>query len=208
MNIDEKLLFFVRDFGETGDISPQSYFEEKREIYLEIGSGKGEFIAQASAQKPNVNFIGIELKSRRITTISKKLDPEINSNVKLFRSYVTTEFMNRFPAESIDRIYVFHPDPWPKKRHYKKRLIQTDFLDALYKVLKSDGEVYLSTDFKDYADWIIDHFKANDGFASFYEEGYSREPYSEHIETYFEIKHKKLGAPPYYMRYKKILIGA
>ena len=204
MNIDEKKLFFVREFPDEGIIKPQSHFENENKLYLEIGSGKGEFIAQVSVRYPQINFLGIELKVRRITTICKKLDPSANSNVRIIQHYVNKELIERFEPESLDRIYIFHPDPWPKKRHHKKRLIQADFLESIRRVLKINGELYISTDFEEYAVWIIDHFKANPNYQSFFENGYSREAYPEHIETYFEVKHKKLGAPPYYMKYVKI----
>jgi len=173
-------------------------------IHIEIGSGRGEFLTEISQQNPDINYLGIECKEKRIVTMLKKLDLEMHPNVRLMKARVNAEMIGQMPENSIERFYIFHPDPWPKRRHQKNRLIQPDFLEKMLTVLKAEGSVLISTDFKDYAMEIVNVFAQNDRFRSEYEKGFSRDPYPGHIVTYFETKLKKKGFAPYYMRFNKV----
>ncbi len=181
-------------------------FGNENPVHLEIGCGKGEFIHALPPKRPNINFLGIELKMKRVLMILKKIDEENHSNVRIMKLFVDAKVTEIIPAESLDVIYIQHPDPWPKRRHHKHRLIQQDFIDSLYKILKPGGTVELSTDHADYAMWIVDEFAQRKDFESLYTDGFTRvSPYKdEHIETYFEKVNADIGNEPYFMHYKKI----
>jgi tRNA (guanine-N7-)-methyltransferase len=202
MTLAEKEEFFLRDIAED-QISFSSLFGDNQPVHIEIGSGRGEFLAEVSLNEPGSNFLGLEIKRKRIKSILRKLEPATHSNVRLLRMYVDEVQLKRLGEKSIERFYIFHPDPWPKRRHHKHRLIQKDFITGLAGVLADGGDVLITTDHEDYRNWIVKHFSESPEFEAGYPEGFSREPFSGHIETHFEMKLKQKGFPPFYMRFSK-----
>ena len=101
-------------------------------------------------------------------------------------------------------IYIIHPDPWPKRKHHKNRLIRHGFIDVLWRILKSRGFIEISTDHKDYANWIVQHFRERKDFESVYDKGFIKNPKEEHIETFFEKKKREEGFEPFFMKYRKV----
>ena len=178
-------------------------FGNNRPVHMEIGSGRGEFLIEIAQLEPDLNFLGLEIKGKRIKTILRKLDLERHSNVRLIRVMVNDRLLQLFPENSIERVYIFHPDPWPKRKHHKHRLIQEQLIEALGRVLCSGGDVMITTDHQDYKEWIVEHFARETDFLSVFPDGFSREPFRGHIETHFEKKLKEKGFPPFYMRYIK-----
>ncbi|MBN2461770.1 MAG: tRNA (guanosine(46)-N7)-methyltransferase TrmB, partial [Candidatus Cloacimonetes bacterium] len=150
--IADKDLDFTRIFG---NVNP---------VYLEIGSGRGEFIVAKSRQNLQINFLGIDVKDKRIKTILRKLDLQENSNVRLLRLFVDQNLERIIPAASLERIYILHPDPWPKRKHHKNRLIQDLFLDVLSRLLIPSGDIMISTDHREYAWWIKGIFAGREDF--------------------------------------------
>lgn len=205
MTIDEKLNFFVIDINKVDlPIKFEEIFGNNNPVHLEIGSGKGEFISKKSAIEKDINFIGIELKPKRIVTITKKLDVELNKNVRLIQLFVDEKINEYIPQNAFQIIYIQHPDPWPKRRHHKNRLIQNKFLDSLNKILKINGEVQIATDHPEYAKWIQKIFNSRKDFESIFEKGYSTDKPQNHISTYFEERWEKIGYHPTFMFYRKV----
>ena len=155
-------------------------------------------------KRKKVNFLAIELKEKRIKTIIRQLDPKINKNVRVIKLFVDEKITDYVPEGSFQMIYIIHPDPWPKRKHHKNRLIQHDFIDVLRKILKPEGIVELSTDHKEYANWIIQHFRERKDFESAYNKGFTRDLGEEHIETFFEKKNREEEFEPFFMKYRKI----
>jgi tRNA (guanine-N7-)-methyltransferase len=182
----------------------QNIFGNGNEVRLEIGSGRGEFLVAMAEKFSNVNFIGIDVKDKRIRTILRKLDTELHNNVRVCRIYVDKNVTKIIPENSIRKIYIIHPDPWPKRRHHRYRIIQHDFLNALNSLLETNGEALISTDHREYSEWIRKMFAMRKDFVSVYENGFSMEAPSEHVETYFEKMKKEEGFPPYFMNFKKV----
>jgi tRNA (guanine-N7-)-methyltransferase len=181
----------------------EQIFRNNNPVHLEIGSGRGEFLLSKAKQNPDVNYMAIELKEKRIKTILRQLDEDTNKNVKLIRLFVDEAVIGIIPEGSLSKIYIIHPDPWPKTKHNRRRLIQQKFIDVLWQLLASKGEVFLSTDHSDYAAWIAEHFSQRNDFISIYDKGFSRTAPVDHIETYFEKMKKEEGFPPYFMTYHK-----
>lgn len=199
---EDKEKFFLRDIeGDRLDFGKM--FGNERPVHIEIGCGRGEFLAEISRLEPEVNFLGLEIKQKRIKSILQKLDPEEHDNIRLLHVKVDKEMMKLIPDGTVGRLYIFHPDPWPKKRHFKHRLIQEEYLGELSRIMIQGGDVLITTDHEDYMRWIVDMFAGNADFTPVYPEEYSREPFSGHIETHFEKKLKQKGFPPYYMRFIK-----
>ncbi|MBU5593709.1 tRNA (guanosine(46)-N7)-methyltransferase TrmB [Amphibacillus sp. MSJ-3] len=124
-----------------------STFKQEQPIHLEIGTGKGQFIAGMAKQNPGVNFIGIEVaKSIIVTAVQKVVDLEPN-NVKLINDDAK-DLTKMFAKNELDRIYLNFSDPWPKNRHEKRRLTHRTFLEQYQEILKPAGEIILKTDNK------------------------------------------------------------
>jgi tRNA (guanine-N7-)-methyltransferase len=106
----------------------------------------------------------------------------------------------RLPDASLDRVYILFPDPWPKARHHKRRLIQPEFLGELARVLKRGTEVRFATDWANYAEWTLEQFAGDARFASLAEN--HAEPWPGHVTTRYEAK--KLGdCAPVWLRFAK-----
>ncbi|MGO2109288.1 MAG: tRNA (guanosine(46)-N7)-methyltransferase TrmB, partial [Staphylococcus equorum] len=131
------------DGSHAGHIS--DWFDKDQEIYIEIGSGMGQFITTLAGQNPDINFISLEREKSVVVNIVDKVKELGLTNIKLICNDAL-ELNEYFKDGEIDRIYLNFSDPWPKKRHTKRRLTYHTFL-ALYKqVLKEDGELHFKTD--------------------------------------------------------------
>jgi len=173
-------------------------------LWLEIGCGRGEFISKKSKKMKGVNFLGIEIKEKRIKTMVRVMDTEHNQNVRILQKYVDNEITKVVPPGSFERIFIQFPDPWPKRKHNSRRLLQNDFIDILHKLLISKGILEISTDHKGYKDWIVEKFQARKDFVSFFNTGFSTKQPEDHIETYFEIFKREEGFPPFFFKYQKV----
>lgn len=203
LDFDERKDYFVIPIEKDKQLKWEEVFSNTNPVHVEIGSGKGEFISQKPLLVEGVNFLGIELKQKRIVTILKKLRPTIHPHVRLAELKVDKEVENILPAESIQTIYIQHPDPWPKRKHHRYRLIQHELIDVLYKLLIPGGTLEISTDHHDYAMWIHGIMVKHPEFVPFTEQGYSRVYPEGHITTYFEQVKCEKGETPYFLFYTK-----
>jgi len=179
-------------------------FKDENPVTLEIGSGRGELIACLSEFYPGNNYLGVELSRKRIVTMLRRFDLQSNSNIRLIKAKVDPDFLKCFPENSFSQVIILHPDPWPKRRHHKNRLINESFIEQLFRVIKSEGEVLISTDYEEYAKSILQKFSSRSSlFRSVYDQGFRRESFWNDLETHFEAKMKKNGFTPFYMKYLK-----
>ncbi|MBW6514116.1 MAG: tRNA (guanosine(46)-N7)-methyltransferase TrmB [Candidatus Syntrophosphaera sp.] len=196
--------FFVTDSPEA-ILDPQDLFGNSHPLFIEIGSGKGEFISQYSILHPDWNFLGFEAAEKRIRNILKKISPERHPNVRIVRLRVDANIAQVLAPESVQGVFIQHPDPWPKKRHHKRRLFQQDFLNALAAVMRLDSEVHVSTDHEEYANWIAEEFAHNPNFISMLDQVIQTDPsLDDHVSTWYELEQKRLGFTPNFMLFKKI----
>lgn len=191
--------------GKFQELSVNDLFPAFQPIFLEIGSGKGEFISTYSVMHPEVNLLGLEAADKRIINTLKKLSPEKHPNVRLMRLFVDAEIDTIFPAESISGVFIQHPDPWPKRKHHRRRLIQDEFLNSLARILKPDAQVQVSTDHAGYASWILEEFLANPCFISVLDDPLRQQStFDDHIVTWFEAEQRRQGFDPQFMLFKRI----
>ncbi|MFD1019090.1 tRNA (guanosine(46)-N7)-methyltransferase TrmB [Thalassobacillus hwangdonensis] len=134
-------------------------FKKDQPIHIEIGSGKGQFIAGMASLHPEINFIGIELaKSVIVTAVQKVMDAEVD-NVCMV-NVDAKDLREMFADNEIDHIYLNFSDPWPKSRHEKRRLTFHTFLEQYEAVLKQDGKVTLKTDNRGLFEYSLVSFSA------------------------------------------------
>lgn len=180
-------------------------FQNNYPVFIEIGSGKGEFIAEYALLHPTHNIIGFELKQKRVDIILRKLDLAKHNNVKLATFMIDAKIEQFISSNTIDGVFIQHPDPWPKRKHFKRRLIQQSLLDALNKIIKPKGFIQVSTDHSEYAHWIWKEFAKRNDFVPINSTGISDKPLlDEHIVTYYEREQRRLGFEPKHMLFEKV----
>lgn len=203
MQVDEKYKFFVVSVSDEKVLDFREIFGNLNQVCIEVGCGNGHFIKQKSIEQSRVNILGFEIKGRRVLKILKKLDKDINPNIRVCRFLIDDNINKIIKKNSISTVYINFPDPWPKKRHHKRRLIQKDFLDALSLILKKNGYVHICTDHTGYRDWIIDQFSKRNDYASYHQSSYSTLPYEGYHQTLFEEKQREKGFIPFFLTFRK-----
>ena len=134
-------------------------------IILEIGFGNGENTSFLASKNPNALIVGSEVYLSGIGSLLNNIAKNSLKNIKIFDQDVR-ELLYKLPNKIFDEIYIICPDPWPKARHHKRRLIKHDFLKILAKVLKKNGTAYISTDWENYAESIEEELeKTKDKFS-------------------------------------------
>lgn len=143
-------------------LDPAALFDPApRKLFLEIGFGGGEHLAWQLAQHPEAGFLAAEYFITGVASLLGQL-PDGGAGAPL-RLYIgdARDLLEALPAACLDRIFILFPDPWPKKRHHKRRLIQHATLDLLARVLKDGGELRFATDDADYLAWALERLSAH-----------------------------------------------
>jgi len=164
-------------------------FHRKAPLILEIGSGMGETTAAIAASHPEADFIAIEVHGPGVGSLLNRIAAEKLANLRVIR-HDAVEVLNRMiPDGALAAIHLFFPDPWPKKRHHKRRLVQPSFVSLLKEKLATAGIVHLATDWPEYADEMASLFSENPAFERT-EAGFVERP-----TTKFEARGRRLGHP-------------
>lgn len=143
---------FVVDPRETGFVrlDVAALFGNRRRVVLEIGSGKGRFLIAGATEQPEVNFIGIEKSLHYHRVIRDRVVKRGLTNIRLVNHDAFLVLRDMLPDASIDEIHVYFPDPWPRKREQKRRIIRAEVLREMGRVLVPGGSGILVTDHRDY----------------------------------------------------------
>jgi tRNA (guanine-N7-)-methyltransferase len=140
-------------------IDPRAWFDEPdRPFELEIGSGKGTFLIQAARARHSVNFLGIEWAHEFWLYAADRCRRHSLDNVKLLHADATEFLRWRAPDAFVDVLHLYFSDPWPKKRHHKRRVVTDRFLEETHRVLKPGAQLRIVTDHDDYWQWMEEHF--------------------------------------------------
>jgi tRNA (guanine-N7-)-methyltransferase len=144
-------------FFENQPINFNDVFQNRSgDLVLEIGFGMGTSTAEIAIANPNKNYIAIEVHSPGVGNLIKLIQENNISNLKIIQHDAVEVLNTMIKNASFDGIHVFFPDPWPKKRHHKRRLIQASLLKLMAQKIKQSGYLHIATDWEDYALWIID----------------------------------------------------
>src|SRR5439155_8581182 len=139
----------------AGRFDPRALQPDATQVWLEVGFGGGEHLAEQAARRPDVLMLGAEPFLNGVASALRHIDERGLANVRLHAGDAR-ELMAALPDASLDRLIVLFPDPWPKARHHKRRLIQPAFLDEAARLLKRGGRLRFATDWADYADWTLE----------------------------------------------------
>ncbi|MFZ2030375.1 MAG: tRNA (guanosine(46)-N7)-methyltransferase TrmB [Vitreimonas sp.] len=167
---------------------------------LEVGFGGGEHLVAQAGAHPEARFIGVEPFLNGVASCLRHIEESGVQNVRLHQGDAR-DVVARLPDASLDRVDSLFPDPWPKKRHWKRRLIQAAFAADLARVLKPGGEVRFATDWANYASWTLDVFVRSPCFTWAAERAADwRCSWPEHVTTRYE--QKRLGdCAPIWLRF-------
>jgi len=186
----------------------QTQFGNDRPLKLEIGFGMGNFLIEMAAQEPQTNFIGMDFYHkgiRKLMTRIKKLQLE---NIRVAYGDVRVKIPLLFKDGELETIYINFPDPWPKKRHTKRRLIKPDFVKLVGQKLAPQGRVHLATDSQPYAKDMLEHFNTdpvlqNQALESGFLDSREDMPRTKYEKNFINAGHKI-----YYLEYSRPGIAA
>ena len=185
-------------------ISPASFFEQPPQaVWFEIGFGNGEHLLQQAIDNPEIGFIGCEPFINGVSALCVGIKENNIKNIRIWPDDART-LMARFKNRSLDRLFLLHPDPWPKNRHHKRRFIQTDTLDQIAALLKPGSELRMATDHPELAVWLLDKTYFHPAFKWLAASADDwRQPPADWPETRYGQKGLKQGRPPVYLRFQR-----
>lgn len=162
-------------------------FNNDLPFYLEIGFGNGEFLIDHYKNFPKYNYIGIESSDKFSLKTMKKVKDANIKNYSIWNTEAFEAIKKYIDDDLISRLYINFSDPWPKKRHNKRRVINIKFLDEVYRILKKDGFLFIVTDHDDYALDIEKKLKKFKKFKSIYDSFYVN-----YYENYYQTKYERI----------------
>jgi tRNA (guanine-N7-)-methyltransferase len=189
---------------ETGVLDPASLFAGRLEaVWLEIGFGAGEHLAAQAASHPGIGFIGCEVFENGVARLVAEIARLGLGNVRIFPDDARA-LLDALAPGSLDRVFILFPDPWPKTRHHKRRLVSTATLDRLAVLMRKGAELRLATDDRDYLAWMLEHATGHPDFV-WLARGASdwRERPADWPPTRYEGKARAADRTPAFLRFAR-----
>ena len=140
----------------------QAVFGNPHPVWLEIGFGNGEALLSIAERYPMVNFLGIEVHAPGVGHCLAGIERLGLTNIRVMRHDAIEVLQAMIPPGSLARVLLFFPDPWHKKRHHKRRIVQAETVGLIAEALERDGVLHCATDWEDYAEVMLDELEAND----------------------------------------------
>lgn len=160
-------------------------------LHLEIGFGYGEHLVGMALKYPDVNFIGCEPFLNGVATLLKQIDDTKVENIRIFHGDARL-IVDSLPEGSLDRVFILFPDPWPKTKQQKKRIINAEMLQNLSRVIKPGGRLEIATDHVEYGQWIARHLEVAEFFKENKALGLEAVP-EDWVETRYQLKAREQG---------------
>ena len=188
-----------------GEITSRALFGDERPLHFEIGFGSGEHLADRGDMLPDHGFIGAEPFLNGVAAALAHIRDKQLRNVRLWRGNAL-EVLQRLPDGALSFLYLLHPDPWPKARHAKRRMVNDRPVDLLAAKLRPGGELRVATDDPTYLTWSLmimqRHLHQFEWLAELPKD--FLEPSGGWIETRYGAKSRREGRRPYYLRYRRL----
>lgn len=195
---------YLKDF--SIDVSPAGLiqlFGAERPIQLEIGSGKGLFLFRESLRAPAVSWLGVEWSREFASLAAERLARGKRTNARVINADARA-LLPRFADQQFAGIHVYFPDPWWKRKHRKRRLVNADFLDQAARLLPTGACLYLATDVEEYFYEMLKNLAAKSALFSRVEDPISSEPTNDFdYLTHFERKYRKAGRPIWRAQFRR-----
>jgi tRNA (guanine-N7-)-methyltransferase len=175
-----------------------------REIWLEIGFGGGEHLIAQALAHPDIGFLGAEPFINGVAKALAAIEKEKPDNIRL-RVGDAGALIEALPSGAISRLFILYPDPWPKRRHNKRRFISQASIGQFARILRRGGEARFATDIDDYAGWTLRRFLDNPDFVWPARQADDwRSPWPDWRETRYEVKAKREGRRPVYLTFERV----
>ena len=181
----------------------EELFGNRNPLNLEIGFGVGNFIIEMGIREPNENFIGIDFYHKGIRKVITRIAKYEICNARIVYGDAKEKIPLLFNPEELDRVYINFPDPWPKKRHHKRRLIKPGFIKVLAEKLNYGGEIHIATDHEAYAMEILDFFEKEPALKNKNELGAFLSQKEGIPKSKYEKKFISAGERIFYLEFKK-----
>lgn len=177
--------------GEHLDLD--ALFGRQARRVVEIGFGMGASLLEQARQNPDTDFLGIEVHAPGVGKLLDELDKAGLTNVRVCREDAIRVLDEGLMASSIDTVQLFFPDPWHKKKHHKRRIVQRPFAEKIRRILKLGGTLHMATDWEPYAEYMVEVMREAPGFINTASEGdYVPRP-AFRPQTKFETRGERLG---------------
>ena len=186
--------------GESLDIAAL-FSMPVEQLWLEIGFGGGEHLAAQAVNHPAVGIIGVEPFINGVASLLAHIDKDILDNVRIYGDDVR-QIIDAIPNDSLDRVFILFPDPWPKKRHNRRRIISMELLDSLARIMKDNAELRFASDHMDYASWTLERATRHQDFQwnALSKDDWQTPP-DGWVTTRYEAKGRKKGDIPAYFTF-------
>jgi tRNA (guanine-N7-)-methyltransferase len=177
----------------TAPLDWPTVFGRVAPVILEIGFGNGEALAATAAAHPENNYLGIEVHRPGAGSLLRRIEAGSLSNVRMMLGDASEILAQRIPDASLIAVHLFFPDPWPKKRHHKRRLVQPDFAALVTRKLAPGGYFHLATDWPAYAEHMVAVVSATPGLVDASGTERFQKLVAERLATRFEQRGRRLG---------------
>jgi tRNA (guanine-N7-)-methyltransferase len=177
----------------TAPLDWPAIFGRAAPVILEIGFGNGEALAAAAAAYPEQDYLGIEVHRPGAGSLLRRIEAGTLSNVRVMLGDASEILAQRIPDASLTAVHLFFPDPWPKKRHHKRRLVQPDFAALVARKLAPDGYFHLATDWPAYAQHMVRVLSGTEGLVDASGTEEFQKQVTERCATRFEQRGRRLG---------------
>ncbi len=162
--MDTKLPPLRVELPADGPVDPRKLFSPPiEEVWLEIGFGAGEHLAAQAASHPGIGLIGAEVFENGIAKLLAQIESQGLGNIRIFADDALL-LLDFLAARTLGRVFILFPDPWPKERHKKRRIVSRETLDNLARAMRPGAELRLATDDDDYASWMAEQLGSHEGF--------------------------------------------
>ena len=174
-------------------LEPEAVFGRRAPLHLEIGFGNGDALVDMAGARPDVDFIGCEVHAPGVGHALIALEERGLENVRIVQHDAMEVLERMLAPAALDRVLLFFPDPWHKKRHHKRRIVQREFLDAVARALAPGGLLHCATDWADYATWMLEHIEPDTRFENVAGAGRTSPRPAWRTSTRFERRGERLG---------------
>jgi tRNA (guanine-N7-)-methyltransferase len=195
---------YIRTEELSAPVDWSEIFGNSNPLALEIGCGIGDFIVKTAMDQPDRNFIAIDYYNKGCWKTCRRIDRAGLTNVRVLRVEARSFISDMIAPESLSAVYINCPDPWPKKRHRKRRLVNREFMLFLKGFLAPSADFYFATDFDDYGEDVAAMLSAQEGFANMLSPDLFRhELEGYHLSKYMQ-KFMGMGKRIYFVHYRKL----
>lgn len=184
-------------------VDPMAWFDSPGPFEIEIGCGKGGFLLNRARAHPHLRMLGIEWASKYFRYCSDRMARWGLSNVRVMRADARYFVLHHLPPACVSALHLYHPDPWPKKRHHKRRLVQPDFVEAAVRALQPGAQWLIQSDHEEYFEIILALLDQRTELVKVVWDEAEAKPGVDWQGTNFEIKYTREGRAIYQVAYAR-----